>query len=245
MRRQLHRRLSLLPALLVLWASLSLGCAARQPAGPAFDIGALIGKKMPEVEKVLGNGQADATNPGATVFNKNEYTLRVEYLQPKGRILAYTVSFTDPNQSIKEDDKARLLEAAGLREDDTRYSIQTIEDPQKALSISGVRVTPNPVQHKVELRVKGASMVNVRYTSPSPPAVGDPASGETFMTLPPWSTQFTAATGAVVGIEAGPLQMSTGTGDVPSTTVQVIVDGKVEGEFTSTDGTAHCQVELD
>jgi hypothetical protein len=245
----------LLVLLLAALPFLSVGCRSGKPAGPAFDVPSLVGRKIGTVENILAIPAAERAplptgdksgETGTSTVRKGEYVLALEYLKRSGRVTALTLSYADPTHSIKEDNKGQLLKVGNLSEDAKRYTIEYLEDPQKALYITGLRITPASITHTVTLRVLGgASMTSVMYQAPVTISNEIPP-GQPFMTIPPWDAQLTASTGAEISIEAGPagnLQVAP-SGSV-KTTVIIEVDGKIAKQFTSSGGVAHCSVELD
>ncbi|HEX8551383.1 MAG TPA: hypothetical protein VF681_07480 [Abditibacteriaceae bacterium] len=250
MKSLLHRpRFYIQAAVIVLpflFALLLSGCGRKAPAGPIFDISALVGSKFEGVVKVLGEAETAAVeSAGAETkraqFKKNDAVLAVEYLQRNGRVVSFTLS---PNASVKDEEKAQLLKLGNLKESDPRYRIEYVEDANQVFRFAGVRVIPAPVRHEVVLRIVGTGMVAARYTAPN--GENGTVPGETFYTIPPWDIKFTAETGTVVGIEAGPataLRNGVPTGKSEAE-VQILVDGKIVQQKKSI-GVAEVEAELD
>jgi hypothetical protein len=244
-----HRVLNSCPTLrvgLVLCALLALiGCGPKQPTGPVFDVPSLIGKKMPEVEKQLGAAAEtqDSGDSARKTWRKEGHVLTAEYLKRNGRVTSWMLAPEDAKQAVKEEEKSNFLKLAKLQENDARYSFDWVEDPEQALRFSGVRVTPAPVTYKITLRVAGSqSLVGVQY-SVSGNSAENPS--ETFLTMPPWDMQLSAATGATIKILARPYESP----QMPSTTlskvsVEILVNDKVVQQDSSEGGAAECSLEL-
>lgn len=239
----------------VLLMSLALiaGCR-RAPSGPAFNVPSLIGHKIGDIRPLLrasatpvaaSNSAPASTQAGSETFASGDYVLEVDYLPRNGRITTMRFSPADAAKPIREADKPAMLQAGTLREDDARYALEWIEDPQQSERFAGVRIVPAPKTHTVLLRVAGgASLLSVSYHAPQSVSPGT-SPGQPFMTIAPWEATFSAPTGTVVGIEAGP---SAGAGrsaalGVPS--VQIVVDGKVAMQSAPSLGVASCSLELD
>lgn len=224
------------------------GCRRDAPReGPVFDVPSLGAKRIGQVEKILGAPAADDATlqmpNGAEAhktWRRDGFRLSVHYGLRNNRVTNFLIAPDDASQSWSEKEKAARLNDFNLREGDARYSLEWIEDANKPLRFSALRVTLAPIQYKIVLRVSGtAGLVAIRYA----PLQAADAGGD-IMTVPPWETSFSAQTGTVLSLEAGPLQ---GPG-VPfsdgRTTVQVIVDGRVMAQKSSEGGIASCSWEL-
>ncbi|HEX8234653.1 MAG TPA: hypothetical protein VF600_01740 [Abditibacteriaceae bacterium] len=200
---------------------------------------------MPEVEKQLGAATEtqDAGDSARKIWRKEGHALTAEYLKRNGRITSWTLTPEDTKQAVKEEEKANFLKLARLQESDARYSFDWIEDSEQALRFSGVRVTPAPVTYKITLRVAGSqNLVGVQY-SVSGNSGENPS--ETFLTMPPWDMQLSAATGATIKILAQPYQSP----QMPSTSnskvsAEILVNDKVMQQDSSEGGAAECALEL-
>lgn len=233
---------------LLLFLFLSWGCHRAAPRqGPIFDVASLVGRRMAEIDKILGAPAANDENtpiPNAgearKTWRRDGCQLSIDYLVRNNRVTNFSLAPDDASRAWSEEEKAARLADFNLREGDARYALEWLEDANKPLRFSGLRVTPAAIKYQVVLRVSGANgLVSVRY---SPLQAGDEGG---IMTLPPWEVAFSAQTGTVVTIEAGPFQEP---GKMPTiggkTTVQIIVDGKVMAEKSSEGGVASCALEL-
>lgn len=239
-----------LPLAYLLFVSLLAASGCRRDApreGPVFDVPSLLGKRIALVEKSLGAPNADDATlqkPNGVeahkTWRRDGFRLAVYYGLRNNRVTGFSIAPDDASQSWGEEEKiARLLDF-NLREGDARYSLDWLEDANKPLRFSGLRVTPAPISYKVVLRVEGAAgLVGVRYT-PLQPA----DAGGDLMTVPPWETSFTAQTGTVLSLQAGPLQMPGKASSTAKTTVQIVVDGLVMAQKSSAGGVASCSWEL-
>jgi hypothetical protein len=177
------------------------------------------------------------------MWRRQGHALTAEYLKRNGRITTFTLAPEDATQSFKEEEKAEFLKTGTLREGDTRYNLDWIEDNDKVFNFSGVRVTPAPVTYQVTLRVSGSqSLVGVQYAVKNN---GANDASETFLTMPVWDLNISAVTGASITVSASPVntpQMRTT--DNTKVTAQIIVNGKVAQEKTSQGGAVECTLEL-
>lgn len=233
----------------VLGVGLGAGCQ-RAPSGPAFDVPALVGQKIEAIRpRIVGPGTPAPVptlsgDAGSETFAAHDYRLEIDYLKRNGRVTMLRLLPSDATQPVKESDKPAFLQVGKLREDDPRYALEWIEDPQNALSFAGVRIVPVPKTHTVMLRVvSGAGLLDVSYNAPQAAMTGT-VPGQKFITLAPWEATFSAPTGTVVGIEAV-ASSSARASSSGAPGVQIVVDGKVAAQSAPSLGTASCSLELD
>ncbi|MBV9865777.1 MAG: hypothetical protein JO316_10525 [Abitibacteriaceae bacterium] len=246
----------------VLLTLCSLGCHRRGTTGPIFDVPSLLGKNIDEVTAALHgatvtdvapNGQSSGDNQLAQRdFHKGGQTLHVTYKTGSKKVTEFAMEVDAKTGSVKDDDKATFLSLANLKADDARYSIELTEDPNKVFAFTGIKVTPNPVSHHVVFSVTGTEfMTTMTYALRTN---GSDVKTETVQNLPPWKVEsdvtVAAADDTTLSLGAMPY---TGEAFSPNriplpadykVTLQIIVDGKVRGEATSTGFATNCAAQL-
>lgn len=235
--------------LLCLALSCLPGCGPKKPAGPAFDVASVIGLKIGQVTARLGAGQelpGVSTADGRKQWRKDGYVLRADYRKRNGRVTGWTLGFEDAAQTVKEEEKKELLNAARLAESDARYSVEWEEDPERVDRFKSVQITPAPRRHKVVARLTGQNlgMTLVQFALSISGNEGENPT-ENGLTLPPWNHQLEAQDGTQIKLEAVP---RTANFNVPANaqiTLQIEVDGKVVAKQTgSAGGAASCDWEV-
>lgn len=115
-----------------------------------FDVPALIGKDLKEIQAVLGTPQG--IDPTALqiqtgvkewdkTFVKDGHELLVTYTIASNKVVDFFIGTDDASGQTK--DKARLLKLGNLNENDPKYKVEfvkTIKDPSY---LTGVKVIPN------------------------------------------------------------------------------------------------------
>ena len=221
---------------------LFVGCRREPPAptGPVFDVPSLLGKTISEIEKILGPTPT-VTKEGETlsrkVWKRDGYTLTITYSPPSGFVSGFTL---DTEEARKDEKRDNFLKIGNLKEGDERYQISFIEAEDKVFYFTGARVDV-PQTHKVEFRVDGPqAVVTVTYAML---AEGSGGSGDSIMTVPPWTTQTTATIGQQIVLSVA---VMTKPGQMPppqKLKLQIIVDGRVLKE-ASASGYAKAEVKL-
>lgn len=258
--RRLTSLIHFLIAILLL--SCSLGCHRKGGATVVFDVPALLGKSIDEVTAALhgatvtdvaSNGQSSGDNQlMQRDFRKGGQTLHVTYKTSSKKVTEFAMEVDPQTGSIKDDDKDSFLSLANLKDQDARYSLELTEDPNKVFSFTGVKVTPNPVPHHVVFSVGGTQfMTTMTYAVR---ANGSDVKTDTIQNLPPWKQEtdvnVAATDDTTLSLGAMPY---TGEAFSPSriplpadykVTLQIIVDGKVRAETTSTGFAANCSTQL-
>lgn len=113
----------------------------------SFDIPSLLGKNIDEVRLVLGTPlDKDLTEPTAeqlklgadewdNSYKKDDQELLVTF-NPSTRII---VDFF-----LSGDNKAKLIEAGNLKENDTSYTIEQVKQLNNPSAITGIKIAPKP-----------------------------------------------------------------------------------------------------
>ncbi len=204
----------LLPLVALTLATLS-GCQ-RAPAPPPFDVPALIGLPVAQVEQKLGVPATQTANQ--KTWTKDDATLTTTFKPVSGRVTELTLA---SSETVREEKQSELLQPGQLKPEDKRYSVDWIEAPDVAMSYNGVRIVPAPRTYKVEVRVNGPQqMLQVSYalSGANPP-------GETFLTIAPWYQSAVLADDATVQLSAR-LAQSRLPAETPIV-AEILVDGKV------------------
>jgi len=245
MSRLLTRRAVAVWLCPIVLLSLNLGCGSKGSTGPVFDIPALLGKNVDQVEATLGPAVASATTPppadaaveeARKTFQKDDHTLVVTYTPHNKEVTKFALGSGDGASPLKDENKAQFLRIGNLKTDDPRYTVNYVESEDKPFYYTGVEVAVKPVEHKLQLRVAGAGeLLMVTYTVRP---VAGAAKTDEFFTMPPWDMTITAVSGTYVSVSAV-LFGRQRTRD-PKFTVQVLVDGKVVKQSSSTGTTAQC-----
>ena len=216
------------------------GCR-RAPAPPPFDVPALIGLPIQQVEQKLGAPNVAAAPPSMQqsltqkIWTKNGATLTATFKPLSGRVTELTL--IQPAESVRDGEQQTLLRAGKLAQNDARYSTDYIEAPDRALYYNGVRVVPAPRTYQVQLRLSGPpQMLQASYamTGATPP-------NQTFLTIAPWDVSATLADDAQIQFGARLAQSQ-----LPASTpiiVEILVDGKVVASKTASI-IANCSYEL-
>ena len=242
-----HQRIILLLCTVVI-SLFGSGCRRQQtPAGPAFDVPRLIDKDIQAVQAILGPESPappnlpplPSDNHAYKSWSKHTQWLTVEYSKSSGLIVAFTLSVDEQSGALKDREKATFLKTGNLKEDDTRYNIAFVEAGE-VFRFTGVKITPQQTMHTVVFRVtEGSSLLQVGY------AVGAGSTPQTVITIPPWEHTTAAAIGTRLSLEAVPLRTG-GVSPAPNLqmTVQVLVNGKVLCENSSSGPAAKCDITL-
>ncbi len=237
------------------------GCH-RPPPAPVFDIPSLVGKNIDEVSAALrgakvSEGPVDAQQaPGAglaqRIFRRQEHTLAVTFKPASKKVTALQLDVDAKTGSVKEDDKAAFLQLGNLKPNDPRYELELNEDPNLVFHFTSVKITPNPVSHKVTFRITGTEfMCSIAY---SVRTNGSDVKTEQTLNVPKWETdvdvtvaatddtvltlQAMPFTGAAYSVERTPLPANF------QETQQILVDGKVVAEAHSSGFQAICSAQL-
>ena len=207
---------------------LALCCAAlsgcrKAPVPPPFDVPALIGLPIGQVEQRLGAPTVATDAATATAnqktWTKNGATLTATFKPLSGRVTEFRLISAD--KAVRDGEQQSILKAGRLAASDARYSTDWIEAPDQPLFYNGVRVVPAPRTYKVQLRLSGPpAMLQVSYamSGATPP-------GETFLTIAPWDISATLSDDAQIQLSARLAQSQ-----MPANTpiiVEILVDGKV------------------
>lgn len=111
----------------------------------SFDIPSLLGKNIDEVRIVLGTPlDKDLTEPTAeqlklgadewyNSYKKGDQELLVTFNPSTRKIVDYFLS---------GDNKAKLIEAGNLKENDSRYTIEQVKQLKNPSAITGIKITP-------------------------------------------------------------------------------------------------------
>jgi hypothetical protein len=224
------------------------GCRRSQPpSGPAFDVPRLIGKDITEIRSILGPSSPAPPNlpplPNANhdykSWNKRGQWLSVEYSKSSGLVVGFTLGVDEQSESLKDEEKTNFLKTGNLKEADARYTIAFVEAGE-VFRFTGVRITPQQSMHTVVLRVtEGSSLLQISY------AVGTGSTPQSILTIPPWEYTTSATIDTPLSIEAIPFRKD-GVSPSPNLkmTVQIIVNGKVLCENSSTGAAAKCEITL-
>lgn len=211
-------RIAFLP-LLVLCA-LCLASCRQAPVPPPFDVPALIGLPIAQVEGKLGApGNAATATTNQKTWTKNGATLTATFKPLSGRVTELTL--IEASEAVRDGEQQKLLKAGQLAQADARYSVDWIEATDRPLFYQGVRIVPAPRTYQVQLRLSGPpEMLQVGYamSGATPP-------GETFLTIAPWDVSATLADDAQIQLSARLAQSQ-----MPANTpilVEILVDGKV------------------
>ena len=208
------------------------GCR-RPPAAPPFDVPALIGLPMEQVEAKLGKSATLPNNQKS--WAKNGATLTATFKPNNGRVTELTL--IDASETVRDGEQQTLLKAGKLAPSDARYSTDYIEAPDRPLYYNGVRIVPAPRTYQVQLRLSGPpQLLQVGYamSGANPP-------GEEFLTLAPWDVSATLADNAQIqfGARLAQSQMPANSPIV----VEILVDGKVVASKKASI-VANCSYEL-
>ena len=226
------------------------GCGSRQDLAPAFDVPALLGKKMDEVRTILStpattagpDGPAQSAEMGSQSFKRDDQILTVTYKKSNNRVTSFQLGTEGDALVRKEDKKNDFLVVGNLKADDARYSVEFVESAGKPFEYTGVKVIPAPVTHTVILRVTGSShLVEISYSA------GGAATTEPILTIPPWETTISAPDGTFLSLRAVASRQTAATlemGQEFKVTAQILVDGKVVKEQTSPITRAQVDFEL-
>ena len=193
-----------------------LGGCRQPPAPPPFDVPAIIGLPIAQVEQKLG-APSGKTGDNQKTWTKNGATLTATF-RPNGRVTELTLT---GEQTVRDGEQEQLLEAGQIKQGDARYSVDWIEAPDRPLYYNGARITPAPRTYQVQLRVTGATeMLQVGYSmsGAQPPA-------ETFFTIAPWDQTATLTDDA--HIELGARLTQSGMLAATPIVAEILVNGKV------------------
>ena len=225
------------------------GCGPKKPAGPAFDVAAVIGLKIEQAAARLGASQelpGTSQADGRRQWRKDGYVLRADYRKRNGRVTGWTLGFEDAARTVKEEEKKELLDAARLAENDALYSIEWEEDADRVDRFKSAQITPAPRSHKVVVRLTGQNLGTtlVQFALNISGNTGENPT-ENGLTLPPWSRELEAQDGTQIKLEAVPRTADFAVPPNAQITLQIEVDGKVVVQKTaSAGGAASCDWEV-
>ena len=211
------------------------GCRST-PAPPPFDVPALIGLPIQQIEQKLGAPNNAATaSANQKSWAKNGATLTATFKPNNGRVTELTL--IEAGEAVRDGEQQTLLKSGKLKQGDARYSTDYIEAPDRPLYYNGVRIVPAPRTYNVQLRLSGPpQMLQVGYSmsGANPP-------GDNFLTIAPWDVSATLADDAQIQFGARLAQSQ-----LPANTpivVEILVDGKVVASKKASI-VANCSYEL-
>ncbi len=234
--------LSAKPALLLLaGGALALsGCQSR-PAGPVWDVPALIGGRIDAVKQKLGTPQAEETpdpSSGQSTWTRGGTTLSAKWRTGNKRVTEWTLVSRDEDHAVREEDHAALLLPGQLKENDPHYSLDWLEAPNRPLFYTGVRVVPALKNHAVLLRLSGApALVQLSYS-----ITGTGAKGDTLLVIAPYEQPFDLPDDTRVSSTAT-LAKTIGSNQ-PMMKIEIISDGRVVGQAASSGTPIRCEAEI-
>jgi hypothetical protein len=232
-------RLCRLAAVLLLALCFS-GCG-RKGIEPVFDVPSLLGRDIEGATRALGKPTREETSESGAprrVWVKDGVSLAAEWKPSSGRVLRWTLLVREPKNALRDEDKAQLLKAARAGESDARYSVEYVEAPERPTFSVGAYIIPAPRQHEVTFRVTGTEALLEVVTQPA-----RTPQGETFVTLPPWQSAFQASDDTRLSLYSRIVRNQV-EGSPFSMRVEIIVDGKVVKEATSTGAPVSVEYEL-
>lgn len=228
------------PFLVAVGACLLSGCRSR-PTGPVWDVPALVGQPIDAVKQKLGAPQEEtAPDPsqGQSIWRHDETTLTAKWRTGNKRVTEWTLVSRDESHAVREEDHAALLVPGQLKENDSRYSLDWIEAPERPLFYTGVRVTPALKNHPVIIRLSGSpALVQLTYA-----ITGAQPQGETILTIAPWEQTFDLPDDTQVALRAT-LVKPIGASQ-PNMKLEIISDGRVAATAASSGSSIHCESEL-
>ncbi len=197
-----------------------LGGCQKAPAPPPFDVPALIGLPVGEIEKKLG-APTTSSDPNQKTWTRGDATLSATFKPISGRVTELRLIARTPENAVRDNEQSELLGAGQLKSDDARYSVDWIEAPERPLYYNGVRIVPAPRTYQVQMRVTGPSdMLQISYSLPgaNPPS-------QTFLTVAPWDVTATVPDDTQIQLIARTAQ----DGAIASTPIvaEILVNGKV------------------
>lgn len=111
----------------------------------SFDIPSLLGKNIDEVRQVLGTPlDKDLTEPTAEQLKLGADEWDNSYKKGDQELL---VTFNPNTRKIVDfflsgDNKAKLIEAGNLKENDSNYTIEQVKQLKNPSAITGIKITP-------------------------------------------------------------------------------------------------------
>ena len=211
------------------------GCR-QKPVAPPFDVPALLGLPIQQVEAKLGApGNAATASANQKSWTKNGATLTATFKSNNGRVTEITL--IQAGEAVRDGEQQTLLKAGKLAQGDAHYSTDYIEAPDRPLFYNGVRIVPAPRTYQVQLRLSGPpQMLQVGYamSGANPP-------GDNFLTIAPWDISATLADDAQIQFGARLAQSQ-----LPANSpiiVEILVDGKVVASKKAS-VVANCSYEL-
>ena len=111
----------------------------------SFDIPSLLGKNIDEIRLVLGTPlDKDLTEPTAEQLKLGAGEWDNSYKKGDQELL---VTFNPTTRKIVDfflsgDNKAKLIEAGNLKENDTSYTIEQVKQLKNPTAITGIKITP-------------------------------------------------------------------------------------------------------
>jgi hypothetical protein len=243
MKLQLHLKKPVFCALVCVLA----GCSRSQE--PPWNVSAIMGQPIEAAKRTLGTPQQELLPPTAgpvaalpsptaqSTWKSDDTTLSAIWNTGNKRVTSWTLSRPDAD-AVREEDKAALLRPGRLQENDSRYSVEWLEAPERPLFYSGAKIIPAPKNHAVTLRVTGGSaLLEISYQTGGPQS-----QNETFITIAPWEIKTTLPDGAQVMLQSRVVKA--GGGGTSEVNVEIISDGKAVARASSTGQPVKCQFEL-
>lgn len=189
-----------------------------------------------ELPPATGNSTAIPSPTAQSTWKSGDTTLTATWKTGNKRVTAWTIMRPDAD-AVREEEKAVLLKPGRLQENDTRYSVDWLEAPERPLFYSGARIVPIPKNHAVILRITGGSaLLDVSYQ-----ITGGQNEAETFMTIAPWEKRVTLPDDAQIQIKVRTLKSAGGSTAIKA---EILSDGKVAASANSNGTGIQCQLEL-
>ena len=206
-----------------------------------WNVSELVGKPIDAVKGELGAPQSETAQGSGeeqSSWKRDGATLTATWRTANKRVREWTLVSREDDRAVREEERAPLLRAGQLQENDPRYSVDWVESAQRPLFYTGVRITPALKNHAVVLRMSGSvALMQIAYAT-----TGSEAKSDNFLTIAPWEQALTLADDTHITLTTALSKtLSAGQNNFK---IEIVVDGKVVSSATSAGQSVQCQTEL-